>query len=459
VAQATKREFDVIVIGAGPAGEVAAGRLSQKGGKRVAIVESHLLGGECSYYACMPSKALLRPGEILDEVRRVAGAAEAVTGQLDAAAALRRRDEVIHNLDDSGQVKWLEQRDIALFRGHARLEGERLVRVGDDLLEAREAVILDAGSDAAMPPIPGLADAHTWSNREATTSKEVPEHLIILGGGVAGVELAQAWRSLGSSVTVVEGLHRLISREEQFACEMVAEALTRAGVELRIGVKGTAVRRTEGRIELDLDDGSTVSGTHLLVAVGRRPRTNDLGLESIGLEPGKLVEVDDHLRVSGHDWLYAIGDVNGRVLLTHMGKYQARLVADRIVGGDPPLLIDGPRSPRVTFTDPQVAAVGHTLATAREAGLPVKPIDIEISSTAGASFFGHNAPGQARFVVDTAREILAGATLVGVDVADFLQAATIAVVGEVPLRTLVHAVAPFPTRSEIWLKFIEAYGL
>jgi dihydrolipoamide dehydrogenase len=392
-------------------------------------------------------------------VHRVPGVAEAVTGGLDVRAVLERRDDVIHHLDDSVQVPWLEERGVAIFRGHARLAGERQVRVGDQLLRAREAVIVATGSDPLMPPIPGLAEAHAWSNREATTTEEVPEQLIILGGGVVGVELAQAWRSLGSAVTIVEGLHRLISREEQFACETVADALTDLGVELRIGVRGTAARRDGDRIELDLEDDTTVSGTRLLVAVGRRPRTYDVGLETIGLEPGKALEVDDHLQVPGHDWLYAVGDVNGRALFTHMGKYQARLASDHIAGRNGSLRLDGGQSPRVIFTDPQVAAVGHTLASAKEAGIQARAIDLPTSGTAGASFVGRNAPGQTRFVVDTEREILVGATIVGVEVAEFLQAATIAVVGEVPVRTLTHAVPAFPTRSEIWLKFIEAYGL
>jgi pyruvate/2-oxoglutarate dehydrogenase complex dihydrolipoamide dehydrogenase (E3) component len=450
-----ERTFDVVVIGAGPAGEIAAGRLGEAG-VEVAVVEQHLVGGECSYYACMPSKALLRPGELLDEMRRVPGIrAEG----LDAAAVLARRDEVIHELDDSSQLPWLEQRGVTLVRGQGRLDGERRVVVADDVLEARQAVVVATGSGPAVPPIPGLADARPWGNREATTAKEVPESLVILGGGVVGVELAQAWSSLGTEVVLLEGAGRVIVREEPFASAEVGAALAGAGVEVRTGSRAARVSRDAGDAVVELEDGTTARGAELLVAVGRVPQTDDLGLETVGLEPGKPVEVGSNLRSPRHDWLYAIGDANGRALLTHMGKYQGRLAADAILGKNVALLSDGPLSPRVIFTDPQVAAVGHTLGSAEAAGLVVRAVDVPTGGSAGASFVGRNTPGTSRLVIDDVRGVVVGATFVGFEIGEFLHAATIAVVAEVPLERLAHAVPCFPTRSELWLKLLEAAGL
>ena len=456
----TERTFDAIVLGAGPAGEVAAGRLAD-GGLSVALVEPHLVGGECSFYACMPSKALLRPGELVAEARRVPGAAEAVTGSVDAAAVLARRDEVVHELDDSAQLPWLEEKGIELLRGSGRIEGERRVRVGDDVLIANRAVVVATGSAAALPPIDGLREAKPWTNREGTTAKQVPARLAVLGGGVAGVELAQAWRSLGSQVTILERSDRLLEREEPFAGEQVADSLRALGVDVRLDAAVTAVRAAGDEVVVELGDEPPVTADELLVATGRRPRTDDIGVDSVGLEPGKSIEVDDRMRASGveGDWLYAVGDVNGRALLTHVGKYQARAAADTILGKDAVVSADGAGSPRVIFTEPQVAAVGHTLASAREARLNVRAVDVATEANAGGSFVGKDAPGTCRIVVDEDRRTIVGATFTGVEVAESLHAATIAVVGEVPLDRLWHAVPSFPTRSELWLNLLEEYGL
>lgn len=448
------REFDVVVIGAGAAGEVAAGRLGRRG-LEVAVVEEHLVGGECSFYACMPSKALLRPAEVVAEARRVPGVR--VDG-LDASAVLARRDEVISRLDDAGQLPWLEERGVTLVRGHGRLSGIRRVDVDGEELVARRAVVVASGSHAYLPPVPGLAESRPWTSRDATTAQHVPGRLAVLGGGVVAAELAQAWAALGSAVTLVHRGPRLLSREEPFAAQEVAEGLEARGVDLRLETEVAAVARDE-TVRVSLRGGTEFEADELLVATGRRPSTGDLGLERVGLVPGEAVPVDEGLRVPGLDWLYAVGDVNGRVLLTHMGKYQGRLAADAILGRDVRLRLDAARSPRVVFTDPQVGAVGHTLAAAEEAGLRVRAVDVATSGNAGGSFVGRGAPGTARIVVDEDRRIVVGATITGAEVAEALHAATIAVVGAVPLDDLWHAVPSFPTRSELWLKLLEEYGL
>jgi pyruvate/2-oxoglutarate dehydrogenase complex dihydrolipoamide dehydrogenase (E3) component len=454
-----QKTFDVIVIGAGPAGEVCAGRIRERSNLTVAIVEEHLVGGECSFYGCMPSKALLRPAQALAEARRVPGAAEAVTGSLDVRAALDRRDGIINGLADDNQTPWLNERGIELIRGRGRVIAPRRIRVDDHTeLTAHLAVVIATGSRAAIPKVPGLIEARPWTNREATTAEHVPDHLVVLGGGVIGVELAQAWRSLGAQVTILELAPHLLGREEPFAACLVREALEADGVEVLTDVRTTRVDRdTDDAITVALEGGRVITGSHLLVAAGRTPVTHDLGLDAVDVPAGGYLDVDDQMRVGGRAWLYAVGDVNGRSLLTHVGKYQARVTGDVIMGIDT-RVHDAHVPPRVVFTEPQVAAVGHSLQSALDSGLDARAVDVATSSSAGASFYGRNTPGTSRIVIDVARDVIVGATFVGIDAMEFLHAATIAVTEEIPLARLAHSVPAFPTRAEIWLKLLEAAG-
>jgi pyruvate/2-oxoglutarate dehydrogenase complex dihydrolipoamide dehydrogenase (E3) component len=453
--------YDVIVIGAGPTGENVADR-AVRGGLTAVIVESELVGGECSYWACMPSKALLRPVTAVAEAAAVHG----VTGaRLEAAEVLKRRNSFTHDWKDGSQVDWLNGAKIELVRGQARLTGERTVSVGDVTLRARHGVAIATGTDAVI--LPALAGVRPWTSREATSAQSVPSRLAIVGGGVVGCEMATAWSALGSAVTLISQ-GGLLDRLPAFAGDLVAAGLRDAGVDVRPGTSvQRATRADAGPVTLELSDGTTLEADEVLSAVGRTPRTKDLGLDAVGLTPGSWLTVDDTLRVDGVDggWLYAAGDVNHLALLTHMGKYQARVCGDaiaaRAAGREPAVrdLASASWVPQVIFTLPEVGAVGLTADQAAQAKLRVRVVEYDIGNVAGASLYADGYQGRAQIVVDEDRQVIVGMTLVGPGVGELIHAGTVAVVGEVPLSRLWHAVPSYPTISELWLRLLETYGL
>ncbi|NMI02177.1 NAD(P)/FAD-dependent oxidoreductase [Pseudonocardia sp. K10HN5] len=461
----------MIVIGAGPAGENAADHAA-RAGLSAALVEAELVGGECSYWACIPSKTLLRTGHAVAAARRLPG----VTADVDPGAVLARRDAFVHDWHDDSQVQWAQAAGITVLRGYGRLAGERTVQVDRsdaverELLRARHAVVVATGSVPKRPPVAGLDTVRTWSSRDATAAKEVPRRLGVLGGGVVGSEMAQAFARLGSAVTLVHHGPRLLPAMEPSAGERVATAFREEHIDLRLEQSLDEVSPApDGAIRLRMGI-ETVEVDELLVATGRRPDTDDVGLGSVGLTPGEALDIDDSGLVTGVDgeWLYAVGDVTGRAPLTHQGKYEARIagaaIAARSIGepldtrpwGEHAAYADHVAVPQVVFTDPEVGFVGRTEAQARAAGMDVRVVELEIA-VAGSSLQADGYSGIARMVVDESRGVLVGMTFVGQDVAEMLHAATVAIAGEVPMHRLWHAVPAFPTISEVWLRLLETY--
>ncbi|MCW2925120.1 MAG: putative pyridine nucleotide-disulfide oxidoreductase [Thermoleophilia bacterium] len=460
----TDETYDVIVVGGGPGGEACSVAVTKAGGT-AAMVERDLVGGECPYWGCMPSKALLRPPQALAEAQRTPGALESLGSVLDLDAVLARRDEVVRGLDDSSHADRVAKHGVEIVRGDGRLDGERrvVVRMPDGserTLQARRAVVIATGTRAAMPPIDGLAESNPWTNREATLVQDVPESLAVLGGGVIGVELAQAFSAFGAKVTVLEGSDRLIPREEPEASALVREALERTGVTVRCGHSVTRVERDgdDAPFTIHLEEGEPVTAERLLVAVGRTGNIEGLGLESVGVEParGQTVTTTDCMRVGEHDWLYAVGDITGRAQLTHSAVYQAKVAARNAMGVETHCVEDEYAAPRVVFTEPNVCGIGHTTASAEAAGLRVRTYDRDPQRVAAGSFYGRGTEGFARLVVSEDDGCILGATFVGSDIAELLHSATIAIIGRVPLERLRHCVPAFPTRSEVWSRFVDA---
>ncbi|MCC2319492.1 dihydrolipoyl dehydrogenase family protein [Cellulomonas chengniuliangii] len=486
-------EYDVVVVGAGAVGENVADRAG-RGGLSVVIVEDELVGGECSYWACMPSKALLRPGAVLAGARAVPGASEAVTGGIDTAATLARRDRFTSDWDDAGQVRWLEKTGIDLVRGRARFTGPRELSLEPDdatldaapagtVLRARRAVVVATGSVPVIPPVPGLAECEPWTSREATSAETVPASLVVIGGGVVACEMAVAYTDLGAAVTMLVRGDRLLDRMEPFAAQEVEESLMELGVDIRFGVEAVRAARQDGRTTVELSQGGSIVADQVLVATGRRPGTGDLGVEALGLEPGRPLAVDDAMQVTGVEggWLFAAGDVTGRTGTTHQGKYDARVAGDVVAArfSDGPAAAEGAAAeeraaapwsryratadhaavPQVAFTRPEVSAVGLTEQEARAAGMAVRAVRYDLGNVAGASVAADGYRGTAQLVVDDARGVVVGATFTGPDAAELLHAATIAIVSEAPLDRLWHAVPAYPTVSEVWLRLLETAGL
>ena len=481
--------WDVVVIGGAPPGENVAQYATQGSTRTAVIIEKELVGGECSFWACMPSKALLRPVSVLDNARNLPGVQSLVGDHsLDVAAVLKRRDEIVHHHDDSSQVDWAEGVGINVIRGHARLSGDKTVEVtaadgSVRTVHARLAVVLDTGTTATVPPIPGLREARPWISRDATNMHDVPRRIAVIGGGVVACEAATWLRGMGVEVTIIGSAPKLLARNEEFASDLVAENFRAKGMTVHLDARVDKVSRPEvndageglihgGEVTVSFGSESVVVD-EVLVATGRTPASRDIGLETIGSLADAaaanhgFVKVDKHFGVEGvdGDWLYAIGDLNGKALLTHMGKYQARICGAVIAARAQGRPVDVPWTtdtgddvvPQVTFTDPEVASVGMTEKQATDSGLTVKGVEYDLSWLAGTSLQRENYQGRAKIVVDEDTHTLVGATFVGPDISDLLHAATVAIVGKVTLEQLWHAVPSYPTVSEIWLRLLETY--
>jgi dihydrolipoamide dehydrogenase len=486
--------WDFVIIGGAPPGENVAQYAIQGSDRTAVLVEEQLVGGECSFWACMPSKGLLRPVELIEAARHLPGVQSIVgDAKLDVPAVLARRDEIVKHHDDSSQVSWADSVGIDVVRGRGRLAGPKAVEVtGPDgsvrTLHARHAVVLDTGTTAAVPPLPGLREALPWISRDATNLHVVPRRMAVIGGGVVASEAATWLNGLGvEELTIIGAAPGLLARNEPFAGEFVQRELESRGVTMKLGVSVERVERVDpqatgegqihgGEVTVYYDGGSVVVD-EVLVAVGRTPASRDLGLETVEVTGGGTLDsmvgdnhgyvtVDDHFGVVGVDgeWLYAVGDLTGRALLTHMGKYQARICGSVLAARAQGRPVDGPwfsdvadhgMVPQVTFTDPQVASVGLTESEARAAGIEVETVEYDLGALAGTYVMRDGYTGRAKIVIDAAADTLVGATFVGPEVSDLVHAATVAIVGGVTLERLWHAVPSYPTPSEIWLRLLE----